>query len=176
MASRAGIAVIAGLVALGAVLILLSDRSQAPYVDAGVQAPAFALPRLDGGGPLALDSLRGRVVLVNFWATWCKPCEDEMPSMERLYRSLVGERFEMLAVSVDEAAPPVVEFRDRYGLSFPILLDAGRGAAHAFQAYRLPESFLIDARGRVVQRYIGPRAWDAPEYRSRIRNLLGVLP
>jgi len=176
MASRAGIAVIAGLVALGAALILLSDRSQAPYVDAGVQAPGFALPRLEGGAPLALESLRGRIVLVNFWATWCKPCEGEMPSMERLHRSLAGERFALLAVSVDEAQPPVVEFRDRHGLSFPILLDAERRAANAYQTHRFPESFLIDARGRVVQRYIGPRDWDAPEYRSRIRELLAVLP
>lgn len=177
MPGRSGIALVAGLLALGAGLVLLRDLAgpQAPYVDAGVEAPAFALPAL-GDGERALAELRGRVVLLNFWATWCKPCEDEMPSMQRLYRELAGPGFELLAVSVDETPEPVAEFVRRFRLGFPILLDPDKRAAEAYQTYRFPESFLIDAEGRVVQRYVGPRPWDAPEYVSRIRALLPVLP
>jgi peroxiredoxin len=174
--SRVGVFVVLGLVAFGAAIVLLAQPVDAPYVDAGVEAPAFELPRLGGDDSVALESLRGRVVLLNFWATWCKPCEDEMPSMERLYRRLEGQPFELLAVSVDDAGAPVADFVERYGLTFPVLLDPRKSAALAYQTTRYPESFLLDAEGVVVERYIGPRTWDAPEYERRIRQLLAVLP
>lgn len=98
-----------------------------------------------------------------------------MPSMERLYQRLEGEPFELLAVSVDAADAPVAEFRTRFGLSFPILLDPERTASRAYQTSRYPESFLVGADGVVVERYIGPRTWDAPEYEQRIRKLTTVL-
>lgn len=137
-------------------------------------APGFSLEALDGTES-ALSERAGRWVLLNFWATWCKPCEDEMPSMERLYQRLEGEPFELLAVSVDAADAPVAEFRTRFGLSFPILLDPERTASRAYQTSRYPESFLVGADGVVVERYIGPRTWDAPEYEQRIRKLTTVL-
>ena len=174
MLRRRGVAVIASLVALGAILILLSSKPIPVAVDTGSRAPSFVLARLGEDPPLSLDSLEGRVVLVNFWATWCKPCEDEMPSMDRLYRGLRRERFELVAISVDEDRSVVEDFRDRHTLSFPILLDPERAVANAYQTYRFPESFLIDARGRVVERYVGPREWDAPEYAARIDRLLAA--
>ncbi len=176
MPSRIGIVVVGGLVVFAAAIVLLAQPGQDRYVDAGVPAPAFSLPRSSDGAPLSLEAQRGRVVLVNFWATWCKPCEDEMPSMERLYRALAGQGFELLAVSVDRPGAPVDEFAKRYGITFPILLDPDREVANRWQAFRFPESFLVDAEGRVVERYIGPRTWDAPEYEERIRELLSVLP
>ncbi len=175
MGSRRGPAAVAALVALGASLVLFADRDPREYVDAGVVAPAFELPRLGDGSTVSLASLRGRVVLLNFWATWCKPCEDELPSMQRLHRALAGPAFELVAVSVDDAPAPVAAFRDRYALSFPILLDPERRVAGAYQTHHFPESFLIDAEGRVVERYVGPRDWDAPAYAERIRRLLPVL-
>lgn len=175
MGSKRGAAAVAALVALGAALVLFADRGQHEYVDAGVTAPAFELPRLGDGAPVSLAGLRGRVVLLNFWATWCKPCEDELPSMERLHRTLAGSGFELVAVSVDDVPDPVAAFRARYGLSFPILLDPERRVSGAYQTHHFPESFLIDAEGRVVERYIGPRDWDAPAYAERIRRLLPVL-
>jgi cytochrome c biogenesis protein CcmG/thiol:disulfide interchange protein DsbE len=173
--SRLGVFVVLGLVAFGAAVVLLAQPVNAPYVDAGVEAPTFTLPRLDGEAPLTLESLRGRVVLLNFWATWCKPCEDEMASMERLYQRLEGEPFELVAVSVDAPGAPVGDFRTRYSLTFPILLDPGKSASLAYQTIRYPESFLVGADGVVVERYIGPRTWDAPEYERRIRQLTAVL-
>lgn len=147
----------------------------APPIRPGQPAPSFALPRLDAGS-LALESLRGRVVLVNFWATWCKPCLDEMPAMERLYASLSPRGFELLAVSVDAGPDEVRAFRDQLSLSFPILLDPEKRVSSAYQSYRYPESYLIDAAGRIVSRYIGPRDWDAPIYRERIEQLLDESP
>jgi peroxiredoxin len=149
---------------------LSTGRAPAP-VGRGSPAPDFSLPRLDGGAALSLAELRGRVVLVNFWATWCQPCEAEMPALERLYRSLSGSPFELVAISVDEDAEAVKRFRDRLGLSFPILLDPERRVAERYQTFRFPETLLLDAEGRVVERYVGEKEWDAEAYLSRIRRL-----
>jgi thiol-disulfide isomerase/thioredoxin len=117
------------------------------------------------------------VVLINFWATWCKPCEDEMPAMQRLYTALrggEGERFELLAISVDEADAEVRAFRERLALTFPILLDPEKRSANAYHTFRFPESWLIDRSGVVVARYVGPREWDDPLYVERIRRLMAA--
>lgn len=176
MDRRSGLVLVAALVAAGALMIIVFAEPVPGPVDRGAPAPAFDLPRLapaeDGSERLSLDAVRGRVVLLNFWASWCEPCEAEMPSMERLYRSLAGEEFELVAISVDDDRSEVEEFQARYGLSFPILLDPDKAVSQRYQTFRYPESFLIGRDGRVVARYIGPRDWDASEYPARIRRLL----
>ena len=121
---------------------------------------------------MSLDDLRGKVVLLNFWATWCKPCEDEMPAMERLYRSLAGTDFELVAVSVDEDPAAVVSFVKRLGLSFPVLWDSTQSVTADYQTFRFPESLLVGRDGVVLERYVGPKEWDADAYLDRIRRLL----
>lgn len=161
----------AAVLAAGLVLILLGDEIPDP-ITRGSEAPDFELRTLVEGRTLALSQLRGQVVLLNFWATWCKPCEDELPSMERLYRALSGGdgSFELLAVSVDENAEAVQVFRERYSISFPILLDPEQRVSRLYQTQGFPESLLIDRQGRVVERYVGPRDWLA--YRERILEQL----
>jgi peroxiredoxin len=174
VAARPGAWAVAAILAAGAAWALWSAEPVPPPLEAGSPAPDFSLPRLSEGEPVSLATLRGRVVLVNFWATWCKPCEDEMPAMESLYRALRGEGFELLAVSVDAGDAEVEAFRDRLGISFPILRDPDRRVATRYQSLRFPESWLIRADGVVAARFIGPREWDAPEYAERIRALLGA--
>jgi peroxiredoxin len=169
---RGGVLAVAVVLVAGAVFALLSRDSTPPPISAGQAAPRFELRRLDGGASIRLDDLRGRVVLVNFWATWCKPCEDEMPSMERLHRRLAGEPFDLLAISVDDDEAAVRAFVERLGLTMPILLDPEKRSAAAYQAYRFPESVLIDANGSVAGRFIGPREWDSETYVESIRALL----
>ena len=166
----------AAVLAAGALWALWSADSVPPPLEAGRSAPGFSLPRLGGGAPVALESLRGKVVLLNFWATWCKPCEDEMPAMERLYQSLRGQDFELIAVSVDVGDAEVEAFRDRLGLSFPILRDPDRAVANRYQSPRFPESWLVGRDGTLVARFIGPREWDAPEYAGRVRELVAARP
>ncbi|HKJ25342.1 MAG TPA: TlpA disulfide reductase family protein, partial [Myxococcota bacterium] len=149
--------------------------SAADYVERGSVAPAFTLERLDGT-PVSLSDLRGHVVLINFWATWCEPCRQEMPAMERLYEAHRDEGFELLAISVGEEAEPVRAFRDEVGMTFPVLLDPDRVASQAYQTYRFPESFLVDAQGVVVERYIGPKTWDHEAYKERIGRLIAGDP
>jgi peroxiredoxin len=159
------------VVACGLALVLLREDVAAP-VSRGVLAPSFELPVLGASNSVSLEQYKGKVVLLNFWATWCKPCEDEMPAMDRLYRALAPEGFEMLAVSVDEEAGPVETFRRRLGVSFPILMDPAQDVSRLYQTTGFPESLLIDGRGMIVERYIGPRDWDHATYAKRIRRLM----
>jgi peroxiredoxin len=172
MARRLGPWLIGCALAAAAAFSIWSEDGGGGAVGRGAPAPAFALPRLSGGPPVELAGLRGRVVLVNFWATWCKPCEDEMPAMERLYRRLAPEGFELLAISVDADVAPVAAFQERLGLSFPILLDPEQEVARSYQTFRFPESLLIGPDGVVVERYVGGKEWDAEAYVERIRRLL----
>ena len=173
MKGRFGTWLIAGVVVAAALYAVLSGERIPPPLGRGSAAPDFELPRLQPDqAPVSLSGLRGEVVLVNFWATWCKPCEDEMPAMERLYGALKGQGFELLAISEDDEPELVTAFVARLGLSFPILMDRDRSAAHAYQTFRFPESFLVDRDGPVVERYIGPKDWDAPAYVDRIQRLL----
>lgn len=172
----------AAVVVVAVVLILRSDVGLPPIVR-GVMAPPFSLQPLsmdEGAGStgvtkefeISLSSFAGQVVLVNFWATWCEPCEREMPAMERLYQALPREDFELLAVAIDARVEDVRVFQNRHQLSFPILLDLDQAVYTSYQAMGVPESLLIDREGRIVERYVGPRAWDALEYKDRIRKLI----
>lgn len=140
-------------------------------IERGSVAPGFSLQSLDGA-TVSLAELRGRVVLINFWATWCEPCKQEMPAMERLYQHHRDAGFELLAISVGEEEAPVRAFRDERSLTFPILLDPEKGVSAAYQTYRFPETYLVDRQGVVVERYIGPRQWDHDAYRERVGRLL----
>jgi peroxiredoxin len=162
---------VAGTVVVAALFALFSAPSVEPPLGRGSRAPDFELVSL-GGDRVSMKTLRGDVVLINFWATWCKPCEDEMPAMERLYRALRSEGFQLLAISVDESVEPVIEFSQRLGLSFPILMDEERRATTGYQTFRYPESFLVDRDGKILERYIGPKDWDSPVYVERIRRVL----
>jgi cytochrome c biogenesis protein CcmG, thiol:disulfide interchange protein DsbE len=176
--ARAGAWALAATIAAAIGLALWSGSSIPDPIGRGSDAPDFALPALgEPGDPeLRLSSLRGQVVLLNFWATWCKPCEDEMPTMQRLHAALASEGLALLAVSVDDTREVVEEFRARFALTFPILWDPERRVAQEYQAFRFPETLLIDREGVVIERYIGPREWDAPLYEARIRRLLSGQP
>jgi peroxiredoxin len=156
--------------------LVFSGSSTSPPVGRGSAAPDFSLPSLDSDRPIVLSELRGRVVLVNFWATWCQPCENEMPAMERLYQRLRPAGFELLAISVGEDPSVVRSFRDRLGVTFPILLDSDKRVATAWQTFAFPESLLVDRDGTVLERYVGPREWDATAYVARIERLLDQPP
>jgi peroxiredoxin len=164
--------IVGGLALAVAALLIQFGKPVPPPLARGVSAPGFELPALDTGEPVTLAGLRGQVVLVNFWATWCKPCEDEMPAMERLYRRLAPQGFELLAVSVDEDPAVVAQFRDRLGISFPIAMDSSQEVSRLYQTTGYPESILIDRDGKVVERYIGPKDWDYAIYVERIQKLL----
>ncbi len=128
----------------------------APLIEGSV-APGFTLPLLHGGSA-RLSDYRGQVVLINLWASWCDPCKQEMPSMERLYQSMKGKPFVILAASVDANKSDVVQFVNQLGLTFPILLDPGKNVFNLYQASGQPESFIVDKNGKIAKHIIGPLA------------------
>jgi cytochrome c biogenesis protein CcmG/thiol:disulfide interchange protein DsbE len=135
----------------------LAGTSRAPSLPApveGAAAPDFALPDVSGGS-VRLSSLRGKVVLLNFWATWCPPCEAEMPLLEEAHQTWGERGLVVLAVNFDEPEDEVGAFRDRLGLSIPLLLDQGGAVQELYQVRGYPTSFLIDRDGIVRVRHVG---------------------
>jgi thiol-disulfide isomerase/thioredoxin len=128
----------------------------------GSPAIPFRLPAR-GGGDLDLSAFRGKTVLVNFWATWCPPCREEMPSLARLAQSFDARTFEVVAVSVDEGGWPAVDkFLAGQKVPFRVALDEGARISRAWGTSKYPESYLVDAEGRVQLKFVGPRNWMDP--------------
>lgn len=125
------------------------------------------------GNTIRLGDFRGKVVFLNFWATWCIPCRLEMPAMERLYQAFKGQGFVVLAVNVQEGPAAVRAFVRELKLTFPIVLDPKGTAAMAYLVRGLPATYLIDRKQRIVGRAIGAREWDSKDGRAYIRALLG---
>jgi peroxiredoxin len=138
------------------------------------KAPDFTLPAIDGQ-KTSLSDLNGRVVLLNFWATWCDPCRDEMPAMEQLWEKYKGQGFVILAVSLDTGSQRrVVNFAKRLGLTYPILLDPEESVGERFKVFGLPTSFFIARNGMVTGKVAGPLDWAGPKVASYIEELLHV--
>ncbi|RMG60121.1 MAG: TlpA family protein disulfide reductase [Gammaproteobacteria bacterium] len=135
------------------------------------EPPPLDLPRLDGGRTNLTD-LRGQVVLVNFWASWCPPCVHEMPSMERLAKTLEGRPFRMLAVNMAEDPDTIRRFLKQVHFTQPILLDRDGKALRDWKVFAFPTSYLIDHRGRIRYGVAGGVDWMAPEQRQAIETLL----
>jgi len=137
----------------------------------GGAAPALALQDLDGRLH-RLEDYRGKVVLINFWATWCEPCREEMPSMNRLRAALAGQPFAVLAVNLAESEPRIRRFLEQVPLEFPVLLDRDSGTARAWRARLLPMSFLVGPDGRLRYSVVGEIDWTQESVRKAIRDLL----
>jgi peroxiredoxin len=135
------------------------------------RAHDFAVTLMQGD-TLKLKEQRGKAVMVNFWATWCPPCREEMPAMERLHRRHQARGFVLLAVSVDTDAALVKPFLTQHKLTFPVALDAKMELANAYGVRALPASFLIDREGNLAALALGPRAWDNKAAHALVERLL----
>ena len=122
-------------------------------------ADDFTLP-MPGGGTFRLSEHRGKVIMVNFWATWCPPCLEEMPAMDRLYRRHKDAGFTLVAVSVDADGAKVTPFLTSHKLTFPVGLDPKMELANTYGVRALPSSFIVDRGGNLAALAIGPRHWD----------------
>jgi cytochrome c biogenesis protein CcmG/thiol:disulfide interchange protein DsbE len=178
---------------VGAVVVLLAALLGAGWlvrdrflpVDVGSRAPAFTATDMEGR-PVSLDDLEGEVVLLNVWATWCGPCRDEMPSMERLHRELGPKGLKIVAVSVDAgpgsaspksqaAAHPggdVQAFVRELGLTFTVWHDPAGGIQRTYRTTGVPESFIIDRNGVIQKKVIGATEWDHGGHAELLRRLL----
>jgi peroxiredoxin len=168
---------------VGAVVLAMSMQGAMAVPDAmkalGIRemrppapAPRVTLTTL-AGAPLAMKDLRGKAVLVNFFATWCVPCQWEMPLMETLYRAYKNRGFEIVAISLDQGDPEGVRaFVQEKKLTYPVALDPRHEAARQFAITGLPATFLIDPRGRITGVTYGPKEWDGKHGRALVESLL----
>jgi len=138
-------------------------------------APNFSLQDLDGQVH-RLSDLRGRPVIVNFWATWCPPCREEMPSMQRAWERLQSEGVSLLAVDVGEDPDTVFQFMGSYPVAFPILFDRDGAVSDAWPIRGLPTTFVIDPQGHIAYRAIGGREWDDPKLLEPVLELRNSAP
>jgi thiol-disulfide isomerase/thioredoxin len=135
-------------------------------------AADFTIP-LAAGGTWNIQELSGKVVFLNFWASWCGPCEDEMPSMERLYQKFKAQGLEMLAINYKDKPEVVRDFMKEHKLSFPAGLDAsGKITTRLYGVSAFPTTYIIDRRGQIVARIIGGIEWDTPEIIAAVDVLL----
>lgn len=173
------------LVIMGSVVVAAwVGRDRYRPVIAGAEAPHFTATSL-AGDPVTLSDYEGKVVLLNIWATWCAPCREEMPSMQRLREAIADPDFEVVAVSVDADAPgllgylgqrggDVAGFVREYGLTFDILRDPSGEIGEIYQTTGLPETFLIGRDGTIYRKVAGGTLWDAPQYQELVLRLLGA--
>ena len=178
-------AVAAVVVVVGITLVALSghrgarnglgteqSESEAP-VAAGSQAANFKLEALDGH-TVSLESLRGKVIFLNVWATWCGPCREEMPSMETLYEDFKDNKdFVMLAVSQDTKGRSMVAlYVEKNGYHFAILLDPENKISETYDVSGVPETFIIDRKGQIVAHHMGAFDWSRPDVKDALQQLL----
>ena len=150
-------------------------RAPAPFPVSRAAEPTAALDfqLLDvTGRAVRLRDLRNRVVLLNFWATWCAPCREEMPALETLARELGPRGLTVVGVNFKESRQQVEAFMKAHGLSFPILLDADGQVSASYQVFALPVTFVVDRRGMVVGTVLGTRDWVGSGARAYFGQLL----
>lgn len=160
---------------LSALLFLLTGASAPdPWAINGLvggKAPLFTLNDVDGN-QVSITDFRGKVILLNFWATWCPPCRDELPVFNKLRSDYKGKKFEVVAVSTDRSLPAIKRFLKKVPLDFIILHDKDIKTARSYKVFSLPTTFLIDRSGRVVEMFLGEMNWTSPELREKIDELL----
>lgn len=128
----------------------------------GFISPDFTLADV-AGNDLTLSKYRGKVIFINFWATWCPTCDEEMASMEKLYQRMKGKNFEMLTISRDETTKVVIDYIKKNNLTFPVLMDSKNTIGRLYNTTGVPETFILNKAGIIVGKVIGPRNWGEEE-------------
>lgn len=144
-------------------------------VTAGVPVAAFDLKGLDGT-TVGSQHLTGKVVLLNFWATWCGPCKEEMPSLARLQSQFDSEQVRVVTVTTDIYPQGIKQFLDHLGITLPVLFDEDQELSRRFMVRGLPTTVVIGQDGQVIGRAVGPRAWDSRESIALVRQVLEQRP
>ncbi len=148
-----------------------TEPGEPKVIGVGDTAPEFALAGLDGK-QVHLSDLRGKIVIVHFWATWCPPCVEEMPTLNKIARALPARDFQILAVSVDEGgASAVGSFMERNRLSLPVLLDSDHAVSSRYGTFKFPETYIVGRDGVVKYKVIGPQDWNDPAAIQTLQRL-----
>ena len=164
---------LAVLLVLPLLFVAACNRGARPS-QPGLKAPDFTVN--DGTTKVHLADYRGKVVLLNFWATWCPPCQREMPSLARLRAKMAGRPLEVVAISSAETPEEVNAYLSKMKLGFPVLLDTDGSNTRRWKVFALPTTFVLDAGGRVRHVLTGPAEWDEGEALAVVESMLAKLP
>jgi peroxiredoxin len=156
---------------LVAMFYVIADTLTERIVNQGDQAVAFSVTT-DRGKDIALNNFPGKVLVLNFWASWCKPCVDEMPSLNEFSRRMQKEGVTVLGISVDHDGERYKKFLREANISFETYRDEKASISSAYGTYKYPETYIIDKSGKVVEKIIGEEFWLDPNVLNRIRRLL----
>lgn len=181
MRVRAIFLVAAGLLALVPVgrAALGFFAAPVPVIPAALEGEPADRPASDftlkdlSGRKVRLSQLRGKTVFLNFWASWCPPCVEELPSIVALKQHFEGRPFEVLAVSEDDTVADVRRFFGARLPPFPVLMDEGQRVTRAWGTFKFPETYVVDPRGRVIAKFIGGREWSSPEAIAYFERVVG---
>jgi cytochrome c biogenesis protein CcmG, thiol:disulfide interchange protein DsbE len=162
------------LLGVAALIFLFARPSfrQGERSDAGKPAPDFSFTL--NGRPARLSSLRGKVVVLNFWATWCPPCRDELPSLNRLEATIAPLGGTVLGISVDDDDTAYRNFLEQYHVTFPTYRDPTKSIAESYGTYEYPETYIIDRQGRIARKIIGAQDWSSSDMLAYLENLAGA--
>lgn len=149
------------------VIFFATPRGQFKVLGLGDVAPNFTV-RQESGNVVALADFRGKIVVLNFWATWCPPCIEEMPALNRLADHYRGKDVVVLGVSLDEDASQYDDFIAKNEIKFLTLRNPARAVSEQYGTYKLPETYIISRQGRLLKKYIGPRDWSSAEIYAEI--------
>jgi len=155
---------------VGVTLRFALRQSPSQPVSVGDTAPDFTLPTL-GAGSLSLRDYRRQVVLVNFWATWCPPCVEETPGLERFAQQERNQGVTVISISVDQDANALQRFVTQYRLSFPVARDPDQAVASRYGTFKFPETYILDREGKVAEKVIGPADWQDPRLLTFVQEL-----
>jgi peroxiredoxin len=164
--------IVVGLAGVAVLWLIIHPHSHRP-VALGDRAPGFSLPRLPSGN-LSLADFRGKVVVLNFWATWCPPCVAETPSLETFAAKMQDRGVAVVGVSVDQDPGALQKFVEAYHLTYPIAQDPGRDVPARYGTYKFPETYIIDRSGHVADKIIGATNWTDPRMIAFVDSLAGA--
>lgn len=154
--------------------VLFKDKSTQKEDDTGgLYAPLLEIRDEQTGRNLSLSDLENKVLFVNFWASWCPPCKEEMPSIESLYKDLYGnDNFKMITILYNESSQAGISYIKENGYTFPVYSDSKGNTATKFGVTGVPETYIIDKKGLLKKRVLGPAEWNSPEAKDFIYSLL----
>jgi peroxiredoxin len=165
--------ILVGLIAVLALALVyvVSGTLEPPLVNAGDKAPAFSVTT-EHGKTITRDNFGGKLLVLNFWASWCPPCVEETPSLEQFAREFGPQGVVVLGVSNDRNEGQYRRFLQRYQVNFETMRDPENNISASYGTFQLPETYLIDQKGRVVEKVISNQNWMDPEFLARVRKLL----
>ncbi len=164
--------IIFALLLLAGLAFLFFNATRSSNIGKGSGAPGFEVRDAVSGKELSSSGLKNKIIFVNFWASWCQPCKEEMPSIEALYREMMGkEDFVMITILYKDSPENGISYMKSNGYTFPVYVDPDGSSARNYGVTGVPETYIVDKKGVLVRRVIGGADWNSPDEKSQIKAM-----